>query len=352
MGRYILNLAIKCSLVVLAIGFVSSLFVVPQEVLAAKVIVEPLIIDHQGLPRDIIKGSFKITNPNPYKTTIFTVTKNFDPTTGEQNFIEPSEADLGNSLANWISVATKMIEMEPNETKTIDYDININLKAEEGAYHAIMFFPEGSSRSEVEQLINSAPKMTVNVTVGDDSKERLQVAKFHGSGLVLGFNANFDVTVNNTGNKALKPEGEVRIYNRNGEEVATLVLNSDKSEVQPGESKVFETNWSKARGFGRYKAQIVLEFGDKQFQTYQDSMYFYLLPWPILLCLIMILCGVVLLLVYTLHRAHTQKLRQQEEYFQMVMKQKVSQAKRAAIKKATATTTSKSKSKTDNQNTE
>lgn len=313
-----------------AVGFSGAIPL--QQAQAAAVKVEPLILDHQGLPRDIIKGSFKITNPNPHKVNVFTTTKNFDPSKGEQKFIEPATADFSSSLANWISVSTKMIEMEPNQSVTVDYEIDINLRAEEGAYHAIMFFHQGSSRSEAEQQVANAPRITVNLTVGDDSKERLQVARFKGPGTVLGFKAGFEVEVNNTGNATLKPKGEVRIYNRNGEEVATIPLNEEGEEVQPGGQKLFQGIW-KARGFGRYKAQIVLEFGDKQFQTYQDSVFFWLLPWPILLCLIMILTGIVLLLLYTLHRAHTHRLRQQEQYYEQVMKQKIQQAKRNTAKK-------------------
>src|SRR5688500_228125 len=82
--------------------FLMSFLVIPVYVYAGNIVVDPMIIDHQGMPRGIIKGSFKITNPSPHKTTVFTVTKNCDPAKGEQSFSGPSEADLGNSLANWI----------------------------------------------------------------------------------------------------------------------------------------------------------------------------------------------------------------------------------------------------------
>lgn len=316
---------------------------------AASVVVEPMVIDHQGLPRDIIKGSFKISNPNPHKVSVFTTTKNFDPSSGAQEFVEPGVADLSNSLANWISVGNKLLELEPGETKEVPYEIEINLRAQEGVYHAIMYFPVGSTRAESEQFINSAPKISVNVTVGSNSKERLKVAQFQGPGMSFGFSSKFQVEVNNTGNTSLKPKGEVRIYNRNGEEVATIPINNQEQEVAPDQSQIFKGVWTKAHGFGRYKAQIVLEFGDKQFQTYQDSVFFWLLPWPILLFLIMILCGTALLLVYTLHSAHTKRMRAQEEYYQKMMKQKLQQAKRAAVKKVQSTE-NKSESKTKNQN--
>lgn len=312
---------------------VVGIFSIPVNAQAANIKVEPLVVDHQGLPRDIIKGSFKITNPNHYKANVYSVTKNFDPTKGTQEFIELGEADLSSSLANWISAATIMTELNPGETKEVPYDIEINMRAKEGVYHAVMFLVQGISRSEAEAELASAPQLVFNVTVGDDSKDRLQVARFSGPGTVTGSKAKFIATVNNTGNTTLKPTGEVRIYDRNGKEVSAIPVNIDKGEVAAGEEREFAIEWDKARGLGRYKAQLVLEFGDKQFQTYQDSIYFRLLPWPLVLFLIMILGGLALLLVYTLHRAHTNRLQHQEEHYQKLLKQKVRQAKKSVAKK-------------------
>ena len=303
-------------------------------VYAAGVSVTPLIIDHEGLPRDIIKGTFKITNPNHYKTTVFTVTKNIDTSKGEQKFIEPGEADHSSSLANWIDVSTKMYELQPNETKTVPYEINVNLRADKGVYHAVMFFPIGASRSEAESQISSAPQIAVNLTVGDEGKDRLQVGRFTGPGVVLGSHANFIATVNNTGNRVLKPTAEVRIYNRGGQEVGTIPVNESGDEVQPDQQREFSVDWTKAKGFGRYKAQLVMEFGDKQFQTYQDSIYFWLLPWPVLLFLVMILFGLGLLLAYTVNQMHIKRLRRQEEHYEKLMKQKIRQTKIKAKSKS------------------
>lgn len=300
---------------------------------AANLIVEPLVIDHQGLPRDIIKGSFKVTNPNHYKTTLFAVTKNFDPNKGTQKFVELGEADLSSSLANWISVATIMMDLNAGETKVIPYEIEINLRAKEDAYHAVMFLVHGNSRSEAEAQISTSPQLVFNVTVGDDSKDRLQVGRFSGPTSVFTSKAKFTVTVDNTGNTVLSPKGEVRIYNRSGQEVASIPVNNEAAKVASGEQKQFEVVWDEARGFGRYKAQLVLEFGDKQFQTYQDSIFFRLLPWPLVLFIIMILSGFGLLLVYTVHRAHVSKLRLQEEHYEKLLKQKVRQAKKSVVKK-------------------
>lgn len=319
-----------------AVFVVFAVFVfcaMPKQAAAANIIVEPLIIDHQGLPRDIIKGSFKITNPNHYKTTVFTVIKNFDPNKGTQKFIELGEADLSSSLANWISVGTLMIDLNPGETKTIPYDIEVNLRAKEGAYHAVMFLTHGTSRSEAETQLSSSPQLIFNVTVGDDSKDRLQVGRFSGPSTVITSKAKFTITVNNTGNTTLSPKGEVRIYSRSGQEVASMPVNSGDLKVASGEEKQFEVTWDKAYGFGRYKSQLVLEFGDKQFQTYQDSIYFRLLPWPVVLFIIMILGGIGLLLVYVAHRAHTSRLRIQEEHYKKLLKQKVRQAKKSVTKK-------------------
>jgi hypothetical protein len=85
----------------------------------------------------------------------------------------------------------------------------------------------------------------------------------------------------NAGNKAEAPSGEILVYDRTGKEIATLGVNPDALPIPSEESKTFENSW-RAPGFGQYKAIINVGYG-KQGNRLQDTIFFWVIPWPSLI---------------------------------------------------------------------
>ncbi len=246
--------------------------------------VSPVVVDEKGEPRQIIKKSLVLANASGRYQDVYTFVNNISAEQGTQEFIQPSDADFSDSLANWINISRAMYHMAPGEKKTIDYEIKINLTAKPGKYHAIISFAEGFNRDDASARLLEAATVTVNLEVPENIKEEAQLLKFLPQKNYF-FNApiNFYFEVENIGNRNILPTGEIIVYNKDGKEVANTQANPQKVSVEPDQIIRYNVKFAKLGGFGRYKAVLSLNYGGTQRGQLQDIVYFWVLPWPLLL---------------------------------------------------------------------
>jgi hypothetical protein len=276
----------------------------PLSVMAAdeSFALSPLIVDEKAKKRDILKQTAVLTNNTERKVTIYVTVKDLDVEEGEQEFVDRHETDVKNSLAHWIEITRAQIELAPGETRRIPYLIQVHLEAEPGLYHAGIFFQEGSNRGEAQQRIKTWHTIDVNIEVQDDANERLQLEKFISDRVFFtGNTASFTYLLENVGNRSLLPEGEIRIFNRKGEEVATLPANTEDVSLLPEATSQLGAIWDAAGKFGRYKAYLDVSYGDKQRGTVNDTVFFWVIPWKQLLFLFTVLAAIVGLLAYMVY---------------------------------------------------
>ena len=189
----------------------------------------------------------------------------------------------------------------------IDFEIRVNLRAKPGIYHAIVSFAEGPTRDAAEGRLSSAPSATVNLEVSEDIKERLQLKKFIPDKIFFsGSSAAFFYELENIGNQTLAPSGEIRIYNRRGEEITAIDANQDNAALDPNTTKQFASVWQNANGFGQYKALINLEYGAKNAAIY-DTVSFWLIPWQKILIIFGIFALIITLITYFLHQKYERR---------------------------------------------
>ncbi len=288
-------------------AFFFVLFGVCNVAQAASLSVAPVIIDEKAKARDILEESVTLTNDTERKLNVYTFVNNVVIEEGKQEFLDPSRADQSSSLANWIMIRRGVIELLPGEKKKIDFDIEVNLRAKPGMYHALISFAEAPTRDDAEARIAGAPLVTVNLEVLEDIKERLQLKKFIPDKIFFsGSSPSFSYELENIGNQTLAPSGEIRIYSRGGEEVATIDANQDSAALDPNTKKQFASIWHSAKGFGRYKALINLEYGAKNAAIY-DTVYFWIVPWQKILIIFGILALMITLITYFLHRKYERR---------------------------------------------
>jgi len=106
----------------------------------------------------------------------------------------------------------------------------------------------------------------------------------------------------NNGNQNLQPSGDIRIYNRRGEEVATVDVNKDGKSVSPEQTAQLASVWSGVNGFGQYKALITVNYGKTQTASVQDTVFFWIVPWKQLLGLFTITIIAMVALGLYFHR--------------------------------------------------
>jgi len=265
--------------------------------------VTPVVIDEKGKPRDILKQSIKVINTSERKLQLYPSVNNVHKTEGEQEFVPAQNGDdRKDSLANWIELSRGVVELGPGEEKEIPFVIRINVTALVGSYHAVISFSEGGARSAAEAK-SPLGEVTVNVEVQDDVKEIMQLNKFGTDSFFLsGDDVLFDYSVENIGNQELQPKGEIRIYNRRGEEVAAVPVNADGKTISPSQLTQFASVWSGAEGFGRFKAFLTVNYGKVQTASVQDTVYFWVVPWKQLLMLIVVTALMLLVFAFYFHR--------------------------------------------------
>lgn len=272
----------------------------------------PLIFDEKAKQRDILKESIGVMNNSTERSiNLYAFVNNVDPTAGVEGFQSASDADLGKSLANWIEISRGAIDLMPGEKREIPLLIQVNLRATAGMYHAFISFAEGSTRDEAERKIKEGVSVAINVEILDDAKEALELKSFVSSDtFVTGAKASFKYDIQNIGNRPLSPKGQVRIFNRSGEEVATLDVNQQGMMLEPNISGQLASAWDAGSRFGRYKAMLDVEYGDKTRGTLQDTVFFWLIPWKEMLAVFLALGVVVLSLTMYWHNGYAINRRQ------------------------------------------
>lgn len=292
------------------------LFVQAPQVLFAGDITElsvtPVIIDEKAKVRDILKESITITNTSNRKLNIFPSVFDVDITEGQQEF-EKAEGreDRSLSLANWIELSRGVIELSPGEEKIIPFVVRVHLDAEPGDYHAQISFTEGTTRIEAEESVPLG-LITLNVEVEPDIKEALQLNKFFTDNFFLsGDDVLFNFQVENVGNQELRPSGEIRVYNRKGEEIASVPVNQEGKIFSPEQAGQMASVWASAQGFGKYKAFLNLDYGETQRASVQDTVYFWIVPWKQMIGLFAVGVIAVIFLVFYYHKRMEQGYRMQ-----------------------------------------
>lgn len=266
--------------------------------------VMPVIIDEKARARDIIKESVIITNNSARRLNVYAFVNDIlaGENGGKQDFQDPSVADKSASLANWIEIARGVIDLAPGEKKTVNFSVNVNLDAKPGAYHTSIVFAEGSTRAEAEKKISNSPSVMVNVEVNEEVNEFLQLKKFiPDKTFFSGLPASFTYEIENIGNRELTPQGEIVIYNKKGEEVASINVNERNVAIPVGASAEFKSLWKEGSGFGKYKALLNIEYGNSKRGVLNDTVFFFVVPWVKILVVFLVMAAIISFFVHYLH---------------------------------------------------
>lgn len=273
--------------------------------------VSPLVLDGKGKVREILRFHVTITNSSKHLVTIYPWVTDFDPnagSTGVSDLGGSATKDLGESLARWIEVTRGSVDLLPGEEKEVPLTVQINLNAKPGVYHAVVHFSEGSDRASAESSLKDTEDVPVNIEVLEDINERLQLGSFSPLKNIFSSNtASFQYSIQNIGNRGEVPHGKVRIFDRDGREVATIDANQDGQRLEPAASAMLSSVWAAGGSFGRYKAMIDLEYGNRG--TLQDTVFFWMFPWGKLLSMFLSLVLVCVIIAVVFHSRMTASRR-------------------------------------------
>lgn len=268
--------------------------------------VSPPVFDDTGLPGDTISGTLSVSNSSKRRLNVFISVRNVSK--GEDGGIDDDlqikrGLESAESLADWVSITRAPLELEAGETEEVPIKVKIDPRAEEGTYHAYVFFGEGTRRGDAENDISRDRATLLSINVGDDSKDNLQLVEFSSEGnYVSGPPVTFNVELENRGDTTLTPSGEIIIYNRNGREVGSTPFNEDGRALEPEETGMFDVVWEKDLDWGKQRARLSLSYGAANTgPAINDTLFFTVLP---IIPLLLIFFVFLFLIIFFIHYTH------------------------------------------------
>jgi hypothetical protein len=206
------------------------------------------------------------------------------------------------------------------EAKSATVTIKVPKDASPGGHYGVVRFtalpPEGSTN---QVALNASIGTLVLLHVSGDVKVETGIEEFKtgqysiyrdGQGAeVTEFQAKtmfeqgpiqLQVRIRNSGNVHIKPQGTITIKNMWGSTVAQLPYNSTNGNVLPGSIRKFDSQFEGKRLFGRYRAELAIQYGDGQ--TLNQTIRFWVIPYKVVLIVLALLVAIVLLIVWLLRQ--------------------------------------------------
>lgn len=263
--------------------------------------VTPPVIEHKVEARDMLEDSIKVTNTGTVPIKIF---PSVHPITlGEdgsiKTFESPVMTDQTRNVTSWIAISRARVELQPGESIKIPVNLTVHPNAVPGNYYAFIGFGSGDKRDEAEAAVmaGQAPGVTMRISMSDMKSEYLRLHNFRIERYVTGSKeVPISYELENIGDVAVAPRGEVIFYDVRGREVASLPVNTEGRSIGAGERVSFVSILPETGAYGRHKAFLSLEYGTTQRANLYDTTFFTIVPLKIILIIFAALLGVTLLL--------------------------------------------------------
>lgn len=202
------------------------------------VVLNGLTHENQSRPGETYRGSIQIQNTaNKQKSVRVYLRDYWFSHTGESKH-DPA-GTLPRSNGPWISYSPELATLGPNETTTISFDVAVpDNDSLAGTYWSVIMVegitPPDTSNANTGVTINTAIRYAVQVitNIGNTGKSDIQ---FLGLQLAKQQEKNvLDVVIENTGERILKPEMSLELFDDAGNTVA--VIKAEKRKTFPGTS--------------------------------------------------------------------------------------------------------------------
>ena len=276
--------------------------------------ITPVRYEIQGNPGETVTREMTIINEDGVSVTYYSSYANFEAQgeTGSASFVEPKD-DIG----TWITTEPS-VDLSTGEQKTIPFSVKIPENAEAGGHFGVIFWgtsPENNA--EGKQLAVSAKTgLLVLLTVNGAVKEGGGLLDFSTINDKFWYNSlpvSFTYRFQNTGGDRVKPIGDIKL--RSFAFIPTKKLNANpvNGNILPNSTRKFNVDWVKytepkdalvvtgvVKNFfhqaiyqwknfavGLFSATLDLTYGSLE-QNVKKSTFFFVFPWQLLICLIVL----------------------------------------------------------------
>jgi hypothetical protein len=276
--------------------------------------ITPVRIEIKGDPGQVLTEEMTLINEQATDVTFYSSYANFEAQgdTGTPSFTTGTEG-----IASWMKTADS-VTLGPNETKTIRISIAIPKDATPGGYFGAIFWgtaPESDKPGEV--AISAKTGMLVLLSVNGDVKEAGGLVDFKTKEDKFWYNTlpvSFEYRFRNDGGDRVKPTGKITIRNTVYLRADRIDANPVQGNILPASTRKFKVDWVKYTdpdgtplaasamkkffhtvryqwknfAFGLYSAHIDVVYGNQN-QHAKDVAWFFVFPWQLLVCIIIVL---------------------------------------------------------------
>jgi len=288
------------SFVATLIVLVVLLTIVPAALAASVgVKISPLILKYSVEKGHKTSGVVTVINPNSFNIKVKSEVEDFvmGNEQGAPQFFPQGSGVT--TLASWIKVSIKELNLKPNEKKEVPFSINVPKDGEPGGHYAAVFFKTKSIKTAAGQTqvtVSGRAGTLVLVSVPGDITQSGQIAEFVSPGFLNKGPVDFKVRFKNTGNVHYQPSGDIKISSLLKSNILTLPVG--KHYVLPKSIRELKAKWKTGYQFGIYTAKLNITDGDNKVLT--KSVRFVIFPWKESLIVLTII--IIVIALFTVFR--------------------------------------------------
>jgi hypothetical protein len=261
-------------------------------------LLEPKTLDLELEQGEVVEKKVTIENKSQYLLELYASIAEYDQVIPKQN------NGKQNSFGSWISVFRGLIRLAPGEKQELPIRIDVDGQAAPGNYYAYLSFSSNP-------ILAGQYSTLLHANVYTKIVEKAELQEFRPArNIFLDNPFTFNFKIKNLGNKTIYPNGNLRIYNRRGEEVKVMQISNYAIESDAVQD--YSSSWEDSGVWGRYKARLVMEYGQDNGRDIQDVVFFWVLPYRLLAVYSVLLIVLILLMIVFNIRQNRRKSRKKE----------------------------------------
>ncbi len=296
----------------LLIAGVFAVFVFSIVTPASALTLSPVRIQTDGDPGTTKTGEVTVINEQNTTQTFYASYENFS---AEGETGAPTFNTEKTGLDTWITVSPQNITLAPGEARKVSYTITIPKDTEPGGYFAAIFWGSTPPSVNTAQVsIGAKVGVLILLTVNGQIAESAGITQFDRDGHGFFYTTlpvDLRYKFRNSGGDRVEPKGEVTIRDTIFLPTAHIDANPNVGNVLPNSVRAFTVEWLRyatkipIEGFfntvsyqwhnfalGLYSAHLDLVYGAAHTNSTQ-TVWFFVFPWQLVLCLIIILCVIL-----------------------------------------------------------
>jgi len=262
--------------------------------------ISPPTIEHNLNPGERAEGVLKITNGGTAPLTFTAAVRDFivEDKAGTPTILSDNTLAEKYSGASWVAVTPNTFTVEPNETKSINYYLQVPLNAAPGGRYAAAIY-EPVNIIQVEGTgagVNTQLGSLFYITIAGPVTESAEVVSFSAP-----FSEYPPVTITteiaNKSDIHVKPSGSIIIRNLFGQEVDRQELKG--ANIFPKANLIYANNFFKDSKFkiGRYTAELTAIYGKDNNLPLFATVSFIIFPWKIALAATLVVAIIIVALL-------------------------------------------------------